>query len=73
MLMASSESQARLTNTEPAKWIVVYKNGDQHFGGRRMVVKPREIKTFDVSLMELLYDVLIQPVIGIKRSDSSWF
>ena len=59
MLMASSESQARLTNTEPAKWIVVYKNGDQHFGGRRMVVKPREIKTFDVSLRKLLHDAVL--------------
>ncbi|XP_043213487.1 histone-lysine N-methyltransferase 2D-like isoform X2 [Amphibalanus amphitrite] len=64
--MASSESQARLTQTEPAKWIVVYKNGDQHFAGRRMVVKPREIKTFDSLLEEVT--LKLSPSFGAVRN-----
>ncbi|XP_037081015.1 doublecortin domain-containing protein 2-like [Pollicipes pollicipes] len=64
--MASSESQLRLTASEPAKWIVVYKNGDQHYPGRRMVVKPREIKTFDHLLEEVT--VKLSPSFGAVRN-----
>ena len=40
----------RLASQPPTKTIIVYRNGDAFFPGRKLVVKQRQVTTFDTLL-----------------------
>lgn len=37
----------------PSKTIIVYRNGDAFYPGRKIVVNPRQVSTFDIFLTSL--------------------
>lgn len=54
-----------LVDTTPAKTILVYRNGDQFFVGRKFVLARRRVATFE-ALLEQLTEQVAAPF-GVRR------
>ena len=54
-----------LVDTTPAKTIVVYRNGDQFYVGRKFVLSRRRVATFEALLEQLTEQV--QAPFGVRR------
>lgn len=54
-----------LVDTTPAKTILVYRNGDQFYVGRKFVFSPRHVANFEVLLEQLTAQVDVP--FGVRR------
>lgn len=54
-----------LVDTTPAKTILVYRNGDQFYVGRKFVLSRRRVATFETLLEQLTEQVAVP--FGVRR------